>query len=209
MKTEIIPVNGYFLRQHFHTDFVYGRGSLNPTQYLPLFFARPNQFLIDHNFLDEVDYFLWLEKKLGDVTGIAYLKKRAEINRKLSRRPFENFILKTKKQGNITIATVDGPGIRQHIDCDAIWGWHDLVYNYVPPKTVCHEAKADPRDKQPNITHEITERAYMDTGLSYDQSHQYAIIAETDIRRRDGASYPSDADYHIAPKEFAQKMLTI
>ena len=207
MKTEIIPVNGYFLRQHFHTDFVYGRGSVNPTQYAPLFFVRPNQFIIDAKFLDEIDYFLWLEKKLGNSTGKAYLEKRHEINRKLAkgkRHRFEEFVLETEKRGGLTIAKIDGPGVRQHIDCDAVWGWHDLVYDYFPNRTVGYEAKADLRDKKPTIIHEITERKSMTSPrwLTYDQAHRQAIIAEIEVRRLDGASYPGDADFSLTAKEF-------
>lgn len=210
MKIEVVSVDGYFLRQHFSPDFLYGRGSSIPTDYSPLFFAKANQFLIDSKFIDEADYFLWLEKQFRHTFGKSYQEKRQAINRKLRKNKFrfEDFIITTKKNDGLTIAEVDGAKIRRHLDCDAAWGWHDKVYSYCPNHTIAFETKADIRDQRPTIIHETIERTLMDIPqkLDYDQAHRYALIKEIDARKLDGASYPGDANFTLTVKQFLAKI---
>jgi len=78
---------------------------------------------------------------------------------------------------------------------NSIYAQLDLVYEYVPRRTVWIEQTLDKRDWPHILNHEAYERSLMEQGKPYDIAHDYACAAEKESRRAAGGGYIGDEDH--------------
>ncbi len=177
MKT--LYVDGYKIRQNLDPDFNimhYNNpktGSFESKLYIP-----KDEIWLDKRFINEEDF---LKRTISSKIK----------SKKVNKKP-DDFIIKEKKRGSLKIQHVNGEIVRKYIDDQFVMGGHDLIYSYIPEKTIWIEDKLDPRDIPHIILHEITERKLMARGKSYDNAHDYATAVEKESRRNAGGKYFGD-----------------
>ena len=86
----------------------------------------------------------------------------------------------TEKQG-MNIFLVDGNKIRKAIDIDFTMGGHGLRYVYIPIDEIWIDSSNE-NEKEELILHEIFEFNLMKQGMSYDNAHVEASLAEIELR---------------------------
>ncbi len=77
---------------------------------------------------------------------------------------------------------VRGDIIRQYLDPHFVFGGHDLVYEYVPKRTIWIDVCQDEREVPFSRHHEIFERALMEKGWTYNKAHAAATRSELTLR---------------------------
>jgi hypothetical protein len=95
-------------------------------------------------------------------------------------RTVELRVLKSLK--GIRIVLVDGERVRTHFFVDFTEGGHDLVYNFVPQRTIWVDNDLYPSEWPFVILHEFVERQRMQQGASYAVAHAAALRHEWDRR---------------------------
>jgi len=196
---EIVPVNGYWIRQTLDTDFaiIHRHAYLGNKDYSRKDYVPEKRAWIDYRQLNELDYLLWAEKKyFADVVGDAYNQRRLEIIESLKNNWYRipEFVVsqKTTPDG-LLVVHIDGSQIRRNIDPEFVQGGHGYVYSYIPkrPRQVWVDATMDPRDWPPVESHEIKERHSMSRGQKYESAHEIATRLEKSFRIAHGGSYAS------------------
>jgi hypothetical protein len=163
-------VDGYKIRQTLDPDFnIIHYNNPKSGAFESKFYIPRDEIWVDRRFKDEIS-----------------------LKRKRGRRP-KNFVIKTEKRNGLKIEYVDGRMIREYIDPEFVMGGHDLVYKYIPPKTIWIDNRLDPRDIPHILVHELYERKLMSQGKNYDNAHDYATAAEKESRRKAGGKYIGDS----------------
>ncbi|MFA5853731.1 MAG: hypothetical protein WC866_01455 [Patescibacteria group bacterium] len=114
-----------------------------------------------------------------------YQHQREELKQKLCLPgPVPDFVVsKTHDEARqLDIWHVRGDIIRQYHDPHFVFGGHDLVYAYVPKRTVFIDVCQDEREIPYSLHHEIVERELMEKGWTYNRAHARAIRAELTVR---------------------------
>jgi len=168
---------------------------------------------------------IWIEKRLKDETD--FLIKTDGLESRLWRK-FNNFrrvrklliqklcekykpkpqefTKNTYKKYGFFIREVDGSTIRKHFDPLFNVGGHFKVYSYIPKGEIWLDHKMDPKELSYFLIHESVECKLMMRGVNYDIAHEYASVAEKEMRRQDGIKFPGDEDKKSS-RIFAQKLL--
>lgn len=176
-------VDGLAIRTFVDTDFS-GEGSDVMYSYIPA-----GEMWLDKVLEDEKDFFVALhnferELLLG---GLSYADTR--------RRVCEKFVSKNEQKPNVVIDTykwfpkdrdlqvliVDGQMVREFYDPKFIQGGHDLVYSYIPQRTIWVE-KAFEKEYDFTLIHEAYERRRMLEGMKYIDAHNLALRVEKSER---------------------------
>ncbi len=87
------------------------------------------------------------------------------------------------RRNGVAIWLVDGKLIRDRINVDFTFGGHHYVYPFIPRNEVWIDASVNKNEIWVTILHELTERALMQTGASYQAAHRKANIAERQARQ--------------------------
>lgn len=181
----IKPVDGFSIRNFVDTDFS-GEGSNVMYPYIPA-----GVMWLDKVLEDEKDFFVALhtferELLLG---GLSYANARKKVCEKFAGKSVQkpNAIIETYKwhpRGrDLKILIVDGQMVRQFYDPKFIQGGHDLVYNYIPQRTIWME-KAFEKEYDFTLIHEAYERRRMLEGMKYLDAHNLALRVEKAERIR-------------------------
>jgi len=186
---ELVYVDGYKIRQNLDPDFtiIHFRNP-DPTVFDSRWYIPEGEIWFDHFFKGEEDF-------LKEIL-LSGLTDREEIKKHFCKKGKPgNFIVREEIKNSLKIQHVDGKTVREYIDPEFVFGGHDLVYSYVPEKTVWIDNRMDPRDIPHTLLHELTERKIMaDEKKSYDVAHDYATAAEKESRRLAGGAYIGDAN---------------
>lgn len=191
-------VDGFLIRNTLDDDFgIFHTHSNAISSFSPKFYIPKGEVWIDARYKDEKDFLLEMDVFLTANEKLPYAKLRTLAKKYF--RPqgtMPKYIQHTKRRGRLTIRLVDGSVIRRYLDPEFILGGHDLVYRYIPKNEIWLDAKMDSRETPYILHHEEVERELMAKGKSYDVAHEYATVADKEMRRRDGVGkYPGDARY--------------
>jgi len=191
---ELKYVDGYKIRQTLDPDFnvihYYKPEIASPDS---KFYIPQGEIWLDSCFKDEENYLkTFLMENLS----------RAEAKKLCKEGQAPDFVIREENENDIKIQYVDGKIIREYFDPYFVMGGHDLVYPYVPAKTIWIDNKIDKRDIPHVLIHESTERKLMSEGKTYDVAHDFATAAEKESRRADGGTYMGDVN---CPEEFSIK----
>lgn len=182
-------VDGYKIRQTFDVDFnVIHFNNPDRTFYDSKWYIPEGEIWLDSQYKEEEEFL-----KTILLSG---LSDREEIKKQFCQKSSTpDFIVKEEDQDDLKIQYVNGKIVRKYIDPEFVFGGHDLVYTYVPKKTIWLDNCMDPRDVPHTLVHEVYERELMMSGKSYDVAHEYALVREKESRREAGGIYIGDPDY--------------
>lgn len=96
----------------------------------------------------------------------------------------------------VAVWLVDAEKVRDETKTDFIEGGHDLVYHWLPPKTIILDADLHADELPLILDHEATERRRMANGMKYLKAHDFADKEEFSARQ------------HGAP-EWAKELVTL
>ena len=83
----------------------------------------------------------------------------------------------------ISIIMVDGNEVKKKHDMNFVEGGHDLVYNYIPVKTIWIDKSIESKQWKPIIIHELIERFLMEKyKLKYEIAHEIVNSIEKNYR---------------------------
>jgi len=210
---EIYFANGRFLRQRCPDFSSFGQdGTRELARLWPE--VPYDTVIIDEIYIDEVSFICNQIYLYWGLEGKAYDRKRDQERQKLgtSAANFSNFITKIIDGGRgISWVEYDGKGVRENIDGEVFQGVNDLIYSFVPPRTVGVENQMNKQEKPYILLHELIERIHLTKGLSYRQSHHlHANLAEKAARRRDKilpGCFPGDKNFRYCSsfEEFCER----
>ena len=83
----------------------------------------------------------------------------------------------------VKVSLVNGEKVRDETKTDFMEGGHDLVYPWLPPKTIILEAGLHPDELPIILDHEAPERRKMANGMKYPRAHLYAAKEEWTARQ--------------------------
>lgn len=89
-------------------------------------------------------------------------------------------------RGGLRIYAVDGLRVRNEVHQDFTCGGSDARYSYIPRNEVWIDGCLGAVDREATILHELTERAAMLRGASYDEGHARANEVEQAWRKQYG-----------------------
>ena len=185
-------VDGYKIRQELDVDFniIHFRHT-NPAFFISKWYIPVGEIWLDYKFRAEEEFLVKMETTpMQDFSRSAYVKKF------ISRGKPKKLVNHEEKQPDgLTVQRVVGAQVRRYIDPQFVIGGHDLVYDYVPRRTVWIEQTLDKRDWPHILKHEAYERSLMEQGKPYDIAHDYACAAERESRRAAGGGYIGDEDH--------------
>lgn len=191
-------VDGFLIRNTLDDDFgIFHTHAHAIASFSPKFYIPKYEVWVDARYKDEKKFLLELDAFMRANEKLPYAKLRA-----LAQKHFypegavPSYIQHSKRRGKLTVRMIDGSIIRRYFDPEFILGGHDLVYRYIPKNEIWLDAKMDPREISYILHHEEVERELMAKGKSYDVAHEYATVADKELRRRDGVGrYPGDPDF--------------
>lgn len=191
-------VDGFKIRHTLDPDFVslHCHSIAINKYYVPKYYIPEGEWWLDVRLKDERDFFVRAES----IDRPLYLKQGQQFKKYLQKKLLKkksipNFITKKEWHLHYRLVMVDGAIIRQYIDPEFTQGGHDLVYSYVPRGEIWIEKVLHPKEVPFVLHHEVVERKFMLKGKSYDVAHEYAVVAEKEMRRAHGGFYPLDEDY--------------
>ncbi len=194
----IAYVDGYKIHQTLDTDFgAIHSHSVIPTQYSPKFYIPEGEIWIDHRYKKETEFLLKEEEWYRSILKNYHQERRRRILAMRLEGPAPDFIISKTRQRGLNVIHVDGAIVRQHLDFEFVSGGHDLVYDYIPAKTVWLDASMDTRDIPHVLLHEMKERELMAQGKSYEVAHEFATAYEREARRQAGGIYQGDPGYPL------------
>ncbi|MEK7606592.1 MAG: hypothetical protein AAB444_00095 [Patescibacteria group bacterium] len=204
-------VDGFLIRNTLDDDFgIFHAHSSAIASFSPKFYIPKGEIWIDARYKDEKDFLLELDVFMRANEKLPYSKLRALAKKHF--RPqgaLPKYVQHTKRRGKLTVRMVDGIVIRRYFDPEFILGGHDLVYRYILKNEIWLDAKMDPHEISYILHHEEVERELMAKGKSYDMAHEYATVADKEMRRKHGVGkYPGDASYtrgNLADKNIIRK----
>ena len=228
MSSKLQPVNGFIWRSYYHSQLgIFAKHGTDPTIFEVYPHLKPGIIYYDHVYKKEIKKLLELdETRYGKLFGKAYYIKRRLIlktmakffqkNRRriiISKKVIPTLPTQLKKffpkaDGSLTHYYIDGSVIRE-CDDQFTHGGHDLIYPWLPAKTVVTDITIDKRDRPFSLAHEQIERMLMAKKLNYDNAHEIAVAFEDMLRRQKGASYPGDANYNFSSELLMQKIFDL
>jgi hypothetical protein len=199
-KSKIKLVDGFKIRNTLDDDFtVLHNFSTNIANFAPKFYIPKEEWWLDHVFKNEIDFFIEVENLTNELLKtMEFEEAREKIKEKVCIAKPISEVKKEElmKDGDYTVYLIDGNEIRKTFDPHFVFGGHDLVYNYIPLNEIWLEKNIDKEEIPYILLHEKIERDLMKQGKSYDVAHEYATIADKEMRRNKmGGSYPGDANY--------------
>jgi hypothetical protein len=183
---KLVYVDGYKIRQNLDPHFSVIHFNGNPAFFDSKWYIPEGEIWFDCRFRGEEDF---LKKILLSISS------RSEAKKFIKKGKPKNFIIKEEKRGGLKIQYIDGRVVREYLDPEFVMGGHDLVYSYIPKKTVWLDNRMDPRDIPHTLLHETAERKLMAEGKNYDIAHDYATAAEKESRRMAGGIYIGDCNH--------------
>lgn len=204
---KIIYVDGFAIRNTLDDDFgvlhiaMRGVNDAHPKFYIPV-----GEVWLDYRYRDEQDFILETDAFTYPTATETYEQRRALAKQKFC-TPLvgDEHVIKSEEKDGLTIRYVDGAKVRKCLDPEFILGGHDLVYDYIPEKEIWLDNKMDPAELPYILLHEEVERRLMSEGKPYHIAHEYATVADKELRRQNGVgSYPGDPDYQ-APQSYARE----
>ncbi|MEK7131475.1 MAG: C39 family peptidase [Patescibacteria group bacterium] len=150
----------------------------------------PGEIWIDHRFEAETEFLLRIyraETMRRFASRTDYKPVREYMKKKLCEDgPVPPLVEREEhdKANDLTICYVRGNIVRRYHDPAFIFGGHDLVYDYIPKRTVWIDIRQDPREIKYTLLHETRERKWMERGMSYDKAHKRATEIELMARAR-------------------------
>lgn len=206
-RKKIRFVDGFKIRNHLDDDFAVLHAHATEAAYFePKFYIPKGEWWFDYRFKDELDFFIHAEETLDKLLKtMSYEKARAQMTKMMrpsSKIPF--FEKKRTKKEGYTLVMVDGKTVRHYFDPEFVCGGHEFVYSYIPKKEIWLDVKMDKKEVSYVLLHEETERDLMAQGKSYDVAHEFATVADKELRRKNGGSYPGDTRYIWKEKTNAQ-----
>lgn len=191
-------VDAFKIRHTLDADFgaFYCHSTAINKYYMPKYYIPEGEWWLDVCLKDEKDFFLRLDsisrpRNIKQGLGIKnYLKRKF-----IKKGTIPTFIMKKEWHLNYRLVLVDGAIIRQYIDPEFTQGGHDLVYSYVPRGEIWIEKALNPKEVPFVVHHETVEYKLMRKGKSYEIAHEYAVVAEKEMRRAHGGFYPLDENY--------------
>lgn len=194
---DIKLVDGFLIRNtlddefallHFHGDLVSDPFS---KKYIP-----QGEIWLDHIVKDEADFLLKVESETDKYMAEGGKDYRAFAKSLCEKGEMPKFVEKEEKENDLTIQYLNGAIVRKYIDPYFVFGGHDLVYDYIPEKTIWLDIKMDPKEIPFMKIHELVEREYMENGKEYDDAHRFAAATDMEARRMAGVgTYPEDDGY--------------
>lgn len=170
-------VDGQVIRNVVDVDFS-GEGSNVMYPYIP-----SGVMWLDEVLEAEKDFFVELHSIERDLllAGLSYADARKKVCEKLVKAEKPNPVIDTytwfPKDKDLKIFIVDGQMVREYFDPKFIQGGHDLVYSYIPSRTIWME-KAFEKEYLFTLLHEAHERSLMAKGLKYLDAHNSALQVE-------------------------------
>lgn len=121
-------------------------------------------------------------KEVGDLfsTGEPFVAKSAAVDDGMP-KPILGRQIGTA--GSVRIFRVDGMFVRDTLDINFTEGGHDLVYRYIPKKTIWIDNDVRDEEIQYIVIHEVVERIYMEAGYTYEDAHRKTTMIEAAARR--------------------------
>jgi hypothetical protein len=89
----------------------------------------------------------------------------------------------------VKVRLVAGEKVRDETKVDFIEGGHDLVYKWLPPKTIILEAGLHAAELPIVLDHEATERRRMANGMKYLKAHEFSDKEEFTSRKHGAPSW--------------------
>lgn len=191
-------VDGFKIRQTLDTEFIFlHTHRTEASSYDHKFYIPEDEWWLDHRVKDEQAFLSRMEMLQMPREDMSYQEQREETKKQMcAAPPIPDFVRSRKKESGLAdIVVVDGTIVRQYIDPSFVFGGHHYVYPYVPENEIWLDDRMDPQEIPFVLLHEEIERNLMIEGKSYDVAHEYAVVAEKELRRKHGASYPGDAGY--------------
>ncbi len=187
-KYQVKYVDSYKIRQELDADFnILHLQRDNPAIGDSKWYIPKGEVWLDYHFKDEEKFLVDME-----TTEMSNWNRDAYKAKFTAQEDPGDFIIKEEIKDDLKVQLVDGAKVRRHIDPQFVMGGHDLVYSYVPAKTIWLENNLDPRDLPHILKHELLERQLMGQGQSYDDAHGWATAAEKESRRAVGGRYIGD-----------------
>ena len=197
-KKTLRQVDGFKIRNTLDIDFgLLHEASSQASYFAPKFYIPEHEIWLDHRFKDEKDFLLKLEELETPDILKTYSAQRQYIKKALCiSGPVPPYRISQSEEGELTIVMVDGKIIRTHFDPEFIFGGHEFVYSYIPPREIWLDNLMDTDEVQYVLLHEKVERELMSKGKTYDIGHEYASVAEKEMRRTTGAGAYLGDDGH-------------
>ena len=194
---QIKLVDGLKIRQTLDDDFgIIGLGSSALAIEKPKFWIPEGELWVDHRYHDEADFLIELEFFTTPDATASYAEKRVLAKSKFCNLgPETEYVRRRESKGGLTICDVDGAVVRRRFDPEFILGGHPLVYDYIPAGEIWLDAKMDPAERAYILLHEEVEYKLMKESKPYHIAHEYATVADKELRRADGAVYAGDPGY--------------
>ncbi len=191
-------VDGFKIRQTLDPDFstLHCHCTAINKYFMPKYYIPEGEWWLDARLKDEKDFFERAESIDRPKNVKAGLEFRTYLRKKLLKKgSIPNFVVKKEWHLSHRLVLVDGRIIRQYVDPEFTQGGHEFVYPYVPKGEIWIERALHPKEIPFVLHHEIVERKLMRRGKNYDMAHEYATVAEKEMRRAHGGFYPLDEQY--------------
>ena len=195
-------VDGFKIRDLLEDDFgIVEIHSSQMTIEKPKFWIPENEIWIDYPYRDESEFLVEMNDFTFPTETETYEMRREMAKKKFCTLPNDGSHIikteeKTKKKDGLKIQYVDGKKIRRIFDPEFTLGGHDLVYDYIPLNEIWLDHKMDEKEIPYILFHEKVERKLMVEGKPYHIAHEFAIVADKEMRRKDGVGhYAGDPNY--------------
>ncbi|MBI2668763.1 hypothetical protein HYX14_02890 [Candidatus Woesearchaeota archaeon] len=182
-------VDGHKIRNTITPDFAVTACH----EYSP--FVPKGELWFDKNYRKELEFMMKIHRLYQKMPGgLSYFRQRTYIcNRMIQKvRRIPLFKIRTNVSNGIKVVYVRGEIIRKYLDPEFILGGHGYVYPYIPKNQIWIDAVMGKKEYRYTLIHELHERKLMKKGTDYDNAHDYALVAEKQARRKDGARYFGD-----------------
>jgi hypothetical protein len=90
---------------------------------------------------------------------------------------------KIGKVSGIDVFLVDGNWVKLNCNMDFVEGGNDGIYDYMAKQQIWIDSDLDHTQVRYIALHEAVERRGMESGLSYDDAHNYANEIEKEVRK--------------------------
>ena len=89
-----------------------------------------------------------------------------------------------KEVNGVRICLVNGEAVRNKYNIDFTEGGHDLVYKWMPAKTIWIDDALMDKEREVVLLHEIGERNLMSKGVGYNSAHNKISKVEQKVRKK-------------------------
>jgi len=195
MKFKIRYVDGLRIRNRIDPNFgVVGSSRIYP--FIPI-----GEIWFDRRYMAEKKHFIRIHLyELMLMKKMTYEQARKIIEKKFVSKidTMPNFIIKKVQYKGYLLKYVDGRIIRKYLDpkfilgCHSVGLEHGIMSKFMGKKEIWVDLSQDKLDQKYSLIHEYSEAELMKKGMSYNDAHDYALAAEKQARRKDGAVYLQD-----------------